>query len=131
MDDMCFACGKDNPISLGLKFKTISENKVVAEFNPKDEHQGYKGIIHGGIVSTLLDEAMVSAIAANGVEAVTAELNVRFKGEIRLGEKLRIEGYIKKQKSRLIFTEGIILNKDGEVKAKAKAKFMIIQKGDF
>lgn len=126
MNDMCFACGKDNPISLGLKFESIGEDKVAAEFEPRAEHQGYEGIIHGGIVSTLLDEAMVSAIAAKGIEAVTAELNIRFKEETKLGEKLRIEGYISKQKSRLIFTEGVLSNQNGDIKARAKAKFMVV-----
>lgn len=125
MCDMCFACGRDNPISLGLKFKSTADNKVAAFFEPRREHQGYEGIIHGGIISTLLDEAMVSTIAANGVEAVTAELTIRFKEETKLGEKLKVEGYITDHKSRLIFTEGILTNQNGDIKAKAKAKFMI------
>jgi len=126
MYDMCFACGKDNPISLGLNFNSVGENKVTAVFEPGREHQGYEGIIHGGIISTLLDEAMVSAIIANGIEAVTAELTVRFKEETRLGEKLRVEGYITNNKSRLIFTEGILTNENGDIKAKARAKFMVV-----
>jgi len=129
MYNMCFACGKDNPISLGLKFESIDENKVATYFTPKPVHQGYENIIHGGIVSTLLDEAMVTAIVASGLEAVTAELNIRFKEETKLGEILRVEGYIRKQKSRLIFTEGILTNQNGVIKAKAEAKFMIIPKG--
>ncbi|MFP4661305.1 MAG: PaaI family thioesterase [Halanaerobiales bacterium] len=126
MYDMCFACGKDNPISLGLKFDSIDKNTVSTNFTPRIEHQGYEGIIHGGIVSTLLDEAMVTAIIASGIEAVTAELNIRFKEETRLGEKLEVKGYIVKQKSRVIFTEGIVANQNGDIKARAKAKFMVM-----
>lgn len=124
MYDMCFACGKDNPISLGLKFVNNGDNGVEAEFIPGQVHQGYEDIIHGGIVSTLLDEAMVTAIVNSGQEAFTAELKVRFKEEIRVGEKLMVTGYITGHKGRLIFTEGEICAKDGKIKARAKAKFM-------
>ncbi|MFW6034802.1 MAG: PaaI family thioesterase [Halothermotrichaceae bacterium] len=124
MYDMCFACGNDNPISLRLKFEKVADNKVEAEFIPKPVHQGYEGIIHGGIVSTLLDEAMVTAVIVQDVEAVTAEINIRFKEEIIVGEKLKIMGYTKGGKGRLVFTEGVIKNSNGKIKAKAKAKFM-------
>ncbi|MEJ6952308.1 PaaI family thioesterase [Natronospora cellulosivora (SeqCode)] len=126
MYDMCFACGKDNPISLGLKFDLIDNNKVKAIFSPKEEHQGYEGIVHGGIVSTLLDEAMVSAIVAKGSEAVTAELKIRFKDSIKVGEELHIFGYISKEKSKMICTEGEIRNKEGQLKARGEAKFMLV-----
>ena len=125
MYDMCFACGKDNPISLGLKFETIDNNKVKAVFKPKTEHQGYEGVLHGGIVSTLLDEAMVSAIVAQGLEAVTAELNIRFKEAITVNEELHIYGNIIQKKSKMIITEGEIRNQNDKLKAIGKGKFII------
>ncbi|MFW6265079.1 MAG: PaaI family thioesterase [Bacillota bacterium] len=126
MYDMCFACGNNNPISLGLKFEAVDNNKVRATFIAKEEHQGYEGIVHGGIVSTLLDEAMVSAIVARGCEAVTAELNIRFKEALSVAEEVHITGYITKEKSRMICTAGEIRNKDGKLKAKGEAKFMLV-----
>ncbi|MFW5971960.1 MAG: PaaI family thioesterase [Bacillota bacterium] len=126
MYDMCFACGKNNPISLGLNFESSGENTVKCDFTPAPVHQGYEGIVHGGIVSTLLDEAMVSAIIEKGVEAVTAELNVRFRQESIIGQRLLIEGKISRQKSRLIFTEARIVDEEGNIKASASAKFMVL-----
>jgi acyl-coenzyme A thioesterase PaaI-like protein len=53
---MCFVCGVDNPIGLHLSFYTDDEGQTVARFRPGPEHQGYPGHLHGGIISTLLDE---------------------------------------------------------------------------
>jgi len=53
---MCFVCGINNPIGLKLKFYTDDEGRCIARFQPKPEHQGYPGQLHGGIISTLLDE---------------------------------------------------------------------------
>ncbi|MFW5991743.1 MAG: PaaI family thioesterase [Halanaerobiaceae bacterium] len=125
MYDMCFACGRDNPISLGLDFQVSGNNRVEAEFKPGQNHQGYEGIVHGGIVSTLLDEAMVTAIIESGYEAYTAELRVRFREEIKVDEELKIRGYILDKKSRLVFTEAEVCDLGGKVKARAEGKFMI------
>ena len=72
-DGHCFACGKKNPGGLQLDF-TSSNGKTAAEFLPKKEHQGFKDLVHGGIIATILDEAMVKAVLSTGVQAVTAEL---------------------------------------------------------
>ncbi len=124
MYKMCFACGKDNPISLGLEFKKNGQQGVRAEFIPEPVHQGYDGIMHGGLVTTLLDEAMVTAIIVEGIEAVTAALNVRFKKSVPIGEKLTVVGYITRNKSRLIMAAGYINDSKGDTVASAEAKFM-------
>lgn len=127
-DGMCFACGEKNPISLGLKFKELSENKVKAEFIPAENHQGYDGIIHGGLTATLLDEAMAHVIGFKGIKAFTAELNVRFRKAIEIGEKLEIIGYYKKSKESSIavvhYTAAEIFDQNANLKAKAEAKFI-------
>jgi hypothetical protein len=55
---MCFACGIENPIGLKLAFYTDQEGHCVARFRPNPEHQGYPGHLHGGLISTLLAEAI-------------------------------------------------------------------------
>jgi acyl-coenzyme A thioesterase PaaI-like protein len=66
---MCFVCGIDNPIGLHLKFYTDDEGRCVARFQPKPEHQGYPGQLHGGLISSLLDEPTQISVRA-GVLAV-------------------------------------------------------------
>lgn len=127
-DGMCFACGEENPISLNLKFKKIAENKVKADFIPGENYQGYKNIIHGGITSTLLDEAMAYAVGFKEVKAFTAELNIRFRSAIEVGKKVEIYGYYKGSKKSSIanihYTAAEIYDQAGNLKAKAEAKFV-------
>ncbi len=78
MDNRCFACGRENPIGLHLDIK---ENKdgVYTKIRLSPEFQGYQRVIHGGIVSTILDEMAVWASYKKGYKAVTAELNMRIR----------------------------------------------------
>ena len=118
----------DNPISLNLNFEKISKNKVEAEFVPGEYHQGYDGIMNGGLTSTLLDEAMAYAVGFKDILAFTAELNVRFKKAVKIGEKLIIRGFYDHAKQSSIavihYTSAEIVNSSGELKAKAEAKFI-------
>jgi len=127
-DKMCFACGQENPISLGLKFKEIDENTVKGEFTPGENHQGYDGIMHGGLIATLLDEAMAYVIGFKDIQAFTAELNIRFRTAVEIGKRLEIIGEYKDSKKSSIanvyYTEAKIFDEEGNLKAKAKAKFM-------
>jgi uncharacterized protein (TIGR00369 family) len=122
-DNMCFACGKDNPIGLKLEFNEIVD-KYVAEFTPTPELQGYIGVLHGGIVSTLLDEAMASYLFHKGILAFTAEMNVKFKKPVPTDGKLIIEGWINQQKGRIIEMAAQVLLEGGGVAAQATAKFL-------
>lgn len=127
-DKMCFACGQENPISLGLKFEEIDSDSVRGEFTPGKNHQGYDGIMHGGLIATLLDEAMAYVIGFKEIKAFTAELNVRFRTAVEIGKQLEIIGKFKGSKKSSIanvyYTEAEIYDEEGNLKAKAKAKFM-------
>lgn len=127
-DGMCFACGDKNPISLGLKFEEVDENKVRAEFIPGEYHQGYNGIIHGGLTATLLDEAMAHVIGFKGIKAFTAELNIRYRKAIEIGKSLKIIGKYKSSKETSIaivhYAQAEIFDQKGNLKAKAEAKFI-------
>lgn len=127
-DGMCFACGDKNPISLALDFESITEDKVKAEFIPGEYHQGYDGIIHGGLTATLLDEAMAHVIGFKGIKAFTAELNIRYRKAIEIGEKLEIIGEYKRSKKSSIanvhYAQAEIFDKEGNLKAQAESKFI-------
>jgi acyl-coenzyme A thioesterase PaaI-like protein len=122
-DGYCFACGLQNPSGLRLEFR-YEGGKAFSEFVAEKMHQGFKDIVHGGIITAVLDEAMVKAVLAGGTEAVTAEIVVRFKAPLYIGERSFIEAEIRDVDGRLIQTAARITKGVGVLVAEAKAKLM-------
>ncbi len=110
-DSFCFVCGKDNPHGLKLVFNNIN-GKVISEFTPSKIYQGYKGITHGGIISAVLDEAMIYAAIEEGIFPMTAEITIRFKKPLMTDEQATIEAEVIKRGSRLITTHARLIRKD-------------------
>jgi len=125
-DNYCFACGTDNPMSLRLKFEPEGDG-LTGEFTPGREHQGYKGIIHGGILSTLLDEAMARLLINRGLSIVTVKMEIRYRKPVRIGERLTIKASAGDRNGRLVQAKGRILNEKGELAATAEATFAEVQ----
>lgn len=123
-NSMCFACGKLNPIGLHLDFK-VDATTCSTTFVPQPEHQSYDGRMHGGLVSTLLDETLGNyCYLYEHRIAYTARLEVRFKQPILIGEKLNIVARVGKRKGRLLEMVGEIIKEDGTIGAEATAKMM-------
>jgi len=102
----CYVCGKDNPSGLKVQFTVDhSTRTITGRFTPRTEHEGWEGIVHGGIIATLLDEAMVKLAAHLGEPAVSAEITVKFKSPVAPGEELVVTGRIVKEAHRLIEAE--------------------------
>jgi len=126
----CFVCGVDN--SLGLKLDFETDGRVVrARFAPRPEHVGFKGTVHGGLLATVLDEAMVWVV---GVQAkrfsYCAELNVRFLQPARPIEELLVEAELTaNRRNRLFEAHAELRNSGDEVHATATGKYLPI-KGD-
>jgi len=100
-DHYCFACGSEN--NDGLCVNWIVEGRTTrTEFIPPRKFQGWKNIVHGGIIATLLDEAMtrLAWIVCGG--ALTAEMNVRFLKPAIIGKKLFVYGEIVEEKRKLV-----------------------------
>lgn len=125
-DTNCFACGRRNPDGLQLKFGHF-EGYVEAYFDCLEKFQGWDGIIHGGIVSTLLDEVMYHALEGKP-DALTAEMTVRFVKPLKVGTKARIVGYVDGVNGRIITTRGEIFDENGVLIAKGTARYMIVRK---
>lgn len=123
-DHGCFGCGAANPQGLHLTF-TTTDDGVSATFTPLEVHQGYEHVVHGGIISTLLDEAMAWAVAAAGIWAVTGEMRVRFRRPLVVGESVTLRGSVTDMRSRAISASGqVIRESDGEMIATATAMFV-------
>ncbi|UCG77390.1 MAG: PaaI family thioesterase [Nitrospirota bacterium] len=110
-DGQCFVCGKDNPKGLGIEFRS-SEEGVVAEFIASAEHQGYRNIVHGGIIAALLDEASIKAASSSGITAVTAEIRLRYKNPLFINEHAIIKAKIVRERGDLIEAEAFIRRSD-------------------
>lgn len=122
-DDYCFICGKGNPKGLTLSFKE-TEGGVSAEFVLHREHQGYKDVIHGGLIAALLDEAMIKAANLKGYNAVTAQIVIRFKNPLMVGQKARVEGRLIEE-SRKLLRAVANLQRDGTTIAEAEGKLYV------
>jgi acyl-coenzyme A thioesterase PaaI-like protein len=112
---MCFVCGIDNPIGLKLKFYTDAEGRCIAHFRPGPEHQGYPGHLHGGIISTLLDEVMGRVLTHQEIWAMTGRLEVKFGKPVPLDQELTIVGELTRSRSRAYEARGEIRLADGTV----------------
>jgi acyl-coenzyme A thioesterase PaaI-like protein len=123
-DHACFGCGDDNPIGLHLRFAPEGEG-VRASFIPGPEHQGFYDVVHGGIISTVLDEAMAWATAHAGVWAVTGEVRVRFRLPLKIGEPTTAVARVTGTRGRLVTTSAELqLDRDRTLIATASATFV-------
>lgn len=122
-DTYCFACGKDNPNGLYMEFTDEGEY-YVSHWRPQPHHQGWHRILHGGLVSTLLDEVMTWRLVSRGIKAVTAEMTVRLKAPTPLDQELTIRARVVSQRRNIYVVEGELLLPDGTVTATAEAKLM-------
>ena len=126
---MCLVCGLKNPFGLHTSFFELDNKELLAVFEPREEHQSYPGRLHGGIISTILDETIGRAIMVHSeteVWGVTVDLQVRFKKPVPLYEELRILSRITKNSSRVFEGTGELLLADGTVAAEAHGKYLKI-----
>ena len=119
----CFVCGDENPHGLRIPFY-YDRDQAVGEYIADAKFQGYKGIFHGGLVATLLDEIMAKAVLAQKRYCMTVEMQIRFKKAIPVGSKLRLTGRVTNDRGRILETAGEITGEDGTVFASATGKYM-------
>jgi len=123
MDESCFACGAQNKNGLKLTISGDSEG-VLASIAPPAWSQGYHGVVHGGIVATILDEMAVWAAFKKGYKSVTAELTMRIRNAMRVDENYTATARVVNTKHRLIEAESNIQDKKKQLIATAKLKLL-------
>jgi uncharacterized protein (TIGR00369 family) len=119
----CAVCGRSDECGLGLNFRLQDDGSVEATFRCRRAHQGYTGMLHGGITSALLDGAMTNCLFAHGVAAVTGEMKVRFRHSIDLLRPVTVHGRLARWQPPLYVVEAEVLQ-DGRRKANAEGRFM-------
>ncbi|MCB4755734.1 MAG: PaaI family thioesterase [Elusimicrobia bacterium] len=125
-DAHCFVCGHANVSGLQLTWHTEG-NHTKAEFYPSRTHQGWRGLVHGGILASLLDEAMTRLAWESQGPAVSAELNIRYFNPARTGEKLTVTGEIAQVKGKLILGKAEIRNGQRRLIATATGKVLKVE----
>jgi uncharacterized protein (TIGR00369 family) len=120
----CFLCGLQNPQGLKLAFYTDEDNRCVVHYTPRDELQGYPGVLHGGIACALLDETIGRTLVRQDIWAMTAQLSVRFIKPVPLRQELTVIGEMIRLQSRLMEGRGEIRLADGSVAVTAEAKYI-------
>jgi len=127
-ENLCFGCGGANDDGMKLTFVQDNErHKIIGRFVLGERYQGGGGMAHGGIIATLLDEAMGKVCRFREVRAVTAELRVQYLRPVSVRDEIIVEGWEEsEQKGRNLFHVGEIRNVAGEVLARGQARFVII-----
>lgn len=119
----CFACGLQNEVGLGLSFYETGPDSVQVEVTVPEQYQGYPGVVHGGIVATMLDEVVGRALMA-GSETVfwqTGKLTVRYRQNVPIGEPLTITGEVTRRRGRIAESRAELRLGDGSLAAEAEA----------
>jgi len=128
----CFGCGGGNPRGMKLVFDQDTERRrIVGRFRLGAEYQGGPGFIHGGIIATVLDEAMGKVCRFSDVRAMTAELTIEYLRPVPVDEEIHVEAYQNQHNGRQLFHQGEIRNAAGELLARGRGRFVVVDPAKF
>jgi uncharacterized protein (TIGR00369 family) len=123
----CFGCGGANEAGMLLTFEQDNENRrIVGKFVLGERYQGGGGMLHGGIIALLLDEAMGKVCRFRDALAVTAEMSIDFLKPIRVDQEIVVEAFETAQRGRNLFQMGEIRDSAGQVLARGRARFVVL-----
>ena len=118
----CVVCSSTNSKGLHLEFVPTNDVGITATFQCDEIYEGYPGVLHGGIISLILDGAMGHCMFARGQAAVTAEMTIRFRHPVVINQEATVSARIARSSHPLYILEAEILQA-GQVKATAKSKY--------
>jgi uncharacterized protein (TIGR00369 family) len=129
-DQICFACGDRNPHGLHMRFARDPEGDaaagaIICRYQPREADQGFPGVLHGGVVVTLLDEAMAWAMwAKSQALGVTAKMETRYRRPVPHGVELVVRAWVTRERGRRLEVEATVSQPDGTVLAESTALFL-------
>ncbi len=123
LHDTCLLCGSKTPAGLKLEVSAQADGSLRAEFMCRFMFEGYKGVLHGGVIAALLDSAMTNCLFSRGVAAFTAELDIKYRLPVRCGRTVAVTARLVKSYAPLHMLEAVV-EQDGAVAVSAQAKFM-------
>lgn len=120
--DYCFVCGRNNPRGLYMTFYDNGQDEVFSQYTVSEQYQGYPGLVHGGVVSAMLDEivARVSFIHDPHHFMMSVTLQVKFRQPVPTETPLKIIGQLKRLRGRLGKAEGKIILPNGQIAAQSE-----------
>jgi len=118
----CFVCGLASAAGLKMRFQDNGVDTVYSTYTVSDQHQGYPGVTHGGIIAAMLDEVAgrTTMIADPNRFMVTASMNIRYRHPVPTGVPLRVVGTLLKDRGRLAQAHSEIFLPDGTLAAEAE-----------
>jgi uncharacterized protein (TIGR00369 family) len=127
-ENKCFGCGGANDAGMKLTFTQDNVGRrIVGRFVLGTRYQGGGGMSHGGIIATVLDEAMGKVCRFRDARAVTAEMSIQYLKPVRVDEEITVEAFETGFEGRNIFQSGEIRNAAGDVLAKGTARFVVLR----
>jgi uncharacterized protein (TIGR00369 family) len=125
----CFGCGPANAGGLHLEFLLAEDGRVVCLPTIPDRFEGPVGYLHGGIIATLLDEAMSKSLRARGLTAMTRQMEVNYLRPVHSEAPIRVEGRLVRSEGRKHWSEARIIDARGHTLADAKGLFIEVHSG--
>ena len=119
----CVVCSSANPMGLNQEFAVQPDGSVEGTFVGSDVFEGYAGLLHGGVTAALLDGAMTNCLFARGVQALTAELTVRYRDPVAADGPITTRARLVESRGRLHLMRAELWQ-EGRVKATALGKFI-------
>ena len=125
----CFACGAANPVGLRLHFSIRPDGVAAARWVPAPAYRSYSDRVHGGVIATLIDSAIVHALFEKGVAGVTAELQVRYLQSVSLHKPVDVTGWVESVRHGIYHCGGEV-HQEGRLVVRSSARFMAMSDPD-
>jgi uncharacterized protein (TIGR00369 family) len=125
----CFGCGPANPGGLHLEFLLAEDGSVVCLPTIPDRFEGPVGYLHGGIIATLLDEAMSKSVRTRGLTAMTRQMEINYLRPVHSEAPIRVEGRLIRSEGRKHWSEARIIDARGHALADGKGLFIEVRSG--
>jgi len=123
-DGFCIGCGRHAETGLHMEFATRDDRSVESRLTVSRRYQGWRGVVHGGVVALLLDEAMAYAAGARGIVGVTADLRMRFRKAVPIDAPLIVRGCMLWQRRNVLGVTATVQNARGTVLASGEGRFV-------
>jgi len=123
-DGFCIGCGRHAETGLHMEFTPGGDRRVESRLTVPRAYQGWRGVVHGGVVALLLDEAMAYAAGACGIVGVTADLKMRFRKAVPVGAPLIVRGCVLWQRRNVLGVTATVQNVRGTVLASGEGRFV-------